>query len=127
MKAKELLAEWLTYEKGRVKVRTHARYESLLALHILPFLGECELHEVHRRDIQAFLLEKSQGGGIRTAPPLSASSVNLIRSILHAAFDYGRDMELLTENPCERVRRMPDAAREITAFSKRLVYTHCRD
>ena len=63
MKTAELLNEWLTtYERERVKPRTYARYEGLINLHIVPVLGEVEINELCRRQIQEFLTKKGRRG-----------------------------------------------------------------
>ena len=66
MKTAELLNEWLTtYERERVKPRTYARYEGLINLHIAPALGEVEINELCRRQIQEFLTRKKKDGNIK--------------------------------------------------------------
>ena len=67
MKTAELLTEWLTtYERERVKPRTYARYEGLINLHIAPALGEVEINELCRRQIQEFLTKKKKDGNAIT-------------------------------------------------------------
>lgn len=44
--------------------------------------------------------------------------MNLLRSVLHGAFAYACDMELLTHNPCERIRRAQEPRGGTAAFSK---------
>jgi hypothetical protein len=41
MTMQELLSEWLEgYQRENIKIRTYDRYEGLIALHLLPKLGE---------------------------------------------------------------------------------------
>ena len=66
MKTAELLNEWLTtYERERVKPRTYARYEGLINLHIAPALGQVEINELCRRQIQEFLTKKKKDGNVK--------------------------------------------------------------
>lgn len=119
MKTRELLTEWLEdYEKERVKARTYSRYEGLITLHILPELGDIEVGMLGKREIQDFLTRKRRSGNIRSGEQLSATSTNLMLTVLNLAFEYGCDMELIDRNPCERLRRVPADAKKIEAFTK---------
>lgn len=119
MKTRELLTEWLEdYEKERVKARTYSRYEGLITLHILPELGDIEVGLLGKREIQDFLTRKRRSGNIRSGEQLSATSTNLMLTVLNLAFEYGCDMELIDHNPCERLRRVPEDAKRVEAFTK---------
>ena len=120
MKTKELLTQWLEkYEKDRVKARTYSRYQGLLELHILPELGEVELEVLTRRRIQEFLTQKKKEGSLRNSGEgLSATTINLMLTVLNLAFEYACDMEYLEENPCTRLKRVPDDSKNIEAFTK---------
>ena len=84
MKTRELLTEWLEdYEKERVKARTYSRYEGLITLHILPELGDIEVGLLGKREIQDFLTRKRRGGNIRNGEQLSATSTNLMLTVLN--------------------------------------------
>ena len=88
MKTRELLTEWLEdYEKERVKARTYSRYEGLITLHILPELGDIEVGLLGKREIQDFLTRKRRGGNIRSGEQLSATSTNLMLTVLNLALD----------------------------------------
>ena len=53
MTIKELLFIWLeTYEKDRVKPCTYSRYQSIIELHLVPELGEVDIENLKRREIQ---------------------------------------------------------------------------
>ncbi len=114
MKTEELLKEWLVYSQtGRLKPRTYARYRELAELHIIPAFGEVEAERLTRRQINEFLLQK------RTTEGMSASSTNLMLTVLNLAFEYACDMELVEWNPCERVKRpVHESVRRAEAFSK---------
>jgi hypothetical protein len=61
MKTTELLFEWLeNYEKDRVKARTYSRYRSLIDLHLVPALGDIDIENLSRRQIQEFLSQKKK-------------------------------------------------------------------
>lgn len=119
MTTKELLFEWLdNYEKERIKARTYSRYQGLIELHIVPTLGDFDIKAISRRQLQEFLWQKKKDGNIRTGETLSATSTNLMLTILNMAFEYAVDMELIEDNPCIRLKRAPDDRKKVEAFTR---------
>ena len=120
MKTRELLTEWLDiYEKDRVKPRTYSRYESLILRHIIPALGETEISVLSRREVQDFLIRKKKEGNIRQdGGALSATSANLMLTVLNLAFEYACDMEMIEQNPCTRIHRSPEESKKVEAFTR---------
>lgn len=118
MKVQALLTEWLENDqKDRVKAQTYSRYKAAVTTHIIPAIGDREITELGSKDIREFLSEKKKSGNVRTNGKLSASSVNMIRTVLNLAFEYARDMEYIKENPCLRVRRTKEEGKKIEAFT----------
>lgn len=118
MKTTELLFEWLeNYEKDRVKARTYSRYRSLIDLHLIPALGDIDIENLSRRQIQEFLSQKKKDGNMRSGATMSSASTNLMLTILNMAFEYGVDMEICDNNPCLRLKRCPDDCRKVEAFT----------
>ena len=119
MTTQELLTEWLeNYEKERVKPRTYSRYQGILVTHIIPALGDIEISELSRRRIQEFLTQKKKDGNVKNGESLSATSTNLMLTVLNMAFEYAFDMELVEENPCVRLKRVPEDSKKVEAFTK---------
>ena len=120
MTTQTLLTQWLeTYEKEHIKSRTYARYHGLITAHINPTIGTLEIDNLSRRDIQEFLAQQKAEGNIRTGGgKLSATSSNLMLTVLNLAFEYACDMDLLEQNPCERIRRSREDAKKVEAFTK---------
>ena len=113
-----LLNEWLeTYQKEHIKARTYSRYQGLISMHILPALGATNISELGRREIQEFLTQQKKDGNIRNGEKLSATSANMMLSVLNLAFEYACDMEYIEENPCLRVRRTKAETKRIEAFT----------
>ncbi len=113
-----LLNEWLeTYQKEHIKARTYSRYQGLISMHILPALGTKNISDLGRREIQEFLTQQKKDGNIRNGEKLSATSANMMLSILNLAFEYACDMEYIEENPCLRVRRTKAETKKIEAFT----------
>ena len=118
MTTQSLLTEWLeTYQKEHIKARTYSRYQGLISMHIVPTLGDRYISEIGRHDIQEFLTQQKKDGNMRSGEKLSATSTNMMLSILNLAFEYACDMEYIEENPCVRVRRTKAETKRIEAFT----------
>ncbi len=119
MTIKELLFMWLeTYEKDRVKPRTYSRYQSIIELHLIPELGDIAIEDLKRKTIQEFLSKKKKDGNLRSGDTMSSASINLMLTVLSMAFEYAIDMELCEDNPCLRLKRIPDDCKKIEAFTR---------
>ena len=118
MTTQTLLTEWLEfYQKEHIKARTYSRYEGLISMHIVPTLGEKNIAKVTRREVQEFLTQQKKDGNMRNGEKLSATSTNMMLSVLKLAFEYACDMEYIEENPCIRVRRTKAESKKIEAFT----------
>ena len=118
MTIQNLLTEWLEiYQKEHIKARTYSRYQGLITMHVVPMLGDKNIDELGRREIQEFLTQQKKDGNIRNGEKLSATSTNMMLSVLNLAFEYACDMEYIEENPCARVRRTKAEAKKIEAFT----------
>ncbi len=120
MTIKQLLDEWMNnQQKDRIKQQTIARYQGLIDLHIAPALGDQEITTATRRQIYEFLTSKRHSGNHRFDGGLSPISINLMQSILNMAFEYACDIELVENNPCTHVKRVPAIdRRKAEAFTK---------
>ena len=118
MTTEKLLTEWLeVYQKEHIKARTYSRYQGLITMHIVPILGERNISELGRREIQEFLTQQKKDGNMRNGEKLSATSTNMMLSVLNLAFEYACDMEYIEENPCVRVRRTKAETKKVEAFT----------
>ena len=119
MNIKELLFIWLdNYKKDRVKTRTYSRYKSIIELHLIPELGDVTIENLKRRAIQEFLIKKKKEGNINNGEALSSTSINLMLTVLSMAFEYAIDMEICDDNPCVRLKRIPEDSKQIEAFTR---------
>lgn len=119
MTTNELMRAWLDRcERERVKPRTYSRYKGLIVQHILPELGDTQIDDLGRRQISEFLTAHQADGNLRGGEALSATSTNLMLTVLNAAFTYACDMELLPTNPCDRIRRVPGPPPRVEAFTR---------
>lgn len=118
MTTNELMTAWLDRcERERVKPRTYSRYKGLIVQHILPELGDTQIDDLGRRQISEFLTAHQADGNLR-GEALSATSTNLMLTVLNAAFTYACDMDLLPANPCDRIRRVPGPPSRVDAFTR---------
>ena len=63
-----LLNEWLeNYKKEEIKARTYSRYQGLITTHIVSILGEKNITDLGRREIQFFLHNKKMSVICETA------------------------------------------------------------
>ena len=119
MTIKDLLFMWLdTYEKERVKLRTYNRYQSIIALHLIPELGDIRIEKLKRRVIQEILSKKKKEGNLLNGKSLSSASINLMFTVLSKAFEYALDMEICDNNPCLRLKRIPNDCKQVEAYTR---------
>lgn len=119
MTTNELMITWLDhFERERVKPRTYSRYKGLIVRHILPALGSMAVDNLGRRQISEFLAEHRAGGNLRDGNSLSATSTNLMLTVLNSAFSYACDMEIISDNPCAYIRRVPSPQTRVKAFTR---------
>jgi len=78
---------------------------------------EKNISEIGRREIQEFLVEQKKNGNVRNGEKLSATSANMMLSVLNLAFEYACDMEYIEVNPCMRVRRIKAETKKVETFT----------
>ena len=118
MTTQTLLLEWLEkFQKEHIKARTYNRYQGLIEMHIVPALGDRDISSLSRKEIQNFLINQKKDGNMRNKETLSATSTNMMLSLLNLAFEYACDMEYIKENPCVRIRRARADTKKVEAFS----------
>lgn len=119
MTIKELLFMWLdNYEKERVKPRTYSRYQSIIELHLVLEFGDISIENLKRRAIQEFLTKKKKEGNLLSEKEMSSASTNLMLTLLSMAFEYAIDIEICEDNPCVRLKRIPEDSKKIEAFTR---------
>lgn len=105
MTLNELCTEWIeTYQKDNIKRQTYIKYKSIIKNYINPAIGDKEIAEFTRRDIQEFVNKLKQTKGSRTGKCLSPAIVNGTLTVLKLVFGYAVDFELLPSCPTDRVR-----------------------
>jgi integrase len=88
MSLKELLEQWLQNHKMRYKQSTYSKYKYIIGRHLAPGIGSMQVRNVNVSEINEFLGNKLQQGGLEGGKPLSPAYVRTMALILNAAFNY---------------------------------------
>ncbi len=111
MKYQEWLDGWLeNYIKPTSKERTHTRYREMIENHITGKIGELELSELTPYALQCFVTELLNTGNLKTGKGLSASTVNVIITIVQNSLKTAHGLGLTAEYTADRIKRpkMPE-------------------
>lgn len=112
MKYKDWLNEWLKlYVKPATKIRTYKKYKRQIELHILPALGEFELHELTATILQRFTVDLSEKG-------LSANTVNGIISVLKSSLKRAVLLDVTEREFTAAIVRAKQREKQVDCFSK---------
>lgn len=94
----QYLEHWLeNIHRLEIEQTSLDRYRSVLRTHLIPAFGYLQLANLTRDKIQAFYVEKLDGG-------LSPARIHGIHAVLSAALKDAVIHELLPRNPCQYVR-----------------------
>jgi len=107
----DFLLAWLQQKQRRVEATTFASYESHLRLHILPKVAKMRLATFARSDVAALLKQAEDAGA-------SNRLLRAIYTVLNQAFGYAQDEELISINPCARIKRPTCVSARIRPLSK---------
>lgn len=111
------LADWLARFSKRP--RTRRRYRELLELHIIPQLGRMPLVKLTPMAIERRLHELHTQPAQRNGKPLSAATVNRVRSVLHVALEDAVVKGLLARNPCDGAKAPREERHEPHVYTER--------
>lgn len=93
-----LLSEFLIYKENNVKESTLARYREIINLHILPLLGDMQLHELTSQTIENFSNIKIKRGRTDGLGGLSLKRVRDILSVIKIALNYAQKQGYIHQN-----------------------------
>ena len=118
MKYKDWLMEWLeNYVKHTVKERTYERYRSLVALHILPYLGEYELDAITPLLLQKYMTEMMQSGNQRTGKGLSPNFMKSVVSVIQNSLKTAHILGLTAEYTADKIKRPKIVEKQVECFT----------
>ena len=87
MKVKDLFILWLNkYVKLTVKIRTFIKYEYIINLYILPYLGELKLKTIDENVIQNYIYELLNINSKKTNNKLAINTIYGIVQVLKNGF-----------------------------------------
>ena len=111
MKYKNWLNIWINdYIKPQLKRQTLKKYESIVRLHISPFLGEFELADLSAIELQKFV-------GNRIEKGLKSSTVNVIITVLKMSLKAAVETEVVEKQYSNKIRRPKLIQKQIECFS----------
>ncbi len=117
VKVSELFEYWVEEELA-VKVNSFSTYDTYKRIynnHILPELGNKKMDEVGRGDVQKLYYRKKE---------LSKSTLNLIKTVLCAAFSYAVEIKVASVNVAEGVSIPKDKTNnETSGYHNRVIDT----
>lgn len=100
-----------------IKPNTRTDYENHIRNHIKPSIGNRIVKEVLRGDIQTLYNDLLAGKYVKERFKREGhryiATANNCLSVMSAMFDYAIDNGLVANNPCHRVKRLPNNRREI--------------
>jgi integrase len=95
---RQFLLHWQEATGSARKPRTNIRYEELIRLHVLPYIGAAQLQKLTPQQIQGLYSELLRKG-------LSAATVGQVHAILHRAFKQAVGWTLMYRNPTDYAQR----------------------
>ena len=92
------------YAKLELRPTTYERKRKLIA-RVYPAIGHLKLDKISRRDIKLFINDLAiNGRNFKTGEPLSRKTIIHHVSFISDVFSYAIDMDMLTYNPCEKMK-----------------------
>lgn len=94
---KEWMIYWLEKSiKESIKLSTYSNYKGKIEKHIIPYLGDIQLKELKRADIESFIRHL-------TSIQLSNSTIQNIANLLKSAIKEAIRSEKIYHNPCKNL------------------------
>ena len=92
------------YAKLELRPTTYERMRKLTT-RVYPAIGHLKLDKISRRDIKLFINDLALNGrNFKTGEPLSRKTIIHHVSFISDVFSYAIDMDMLTYNPCEKMK-----------------------
>jgi integrase len=114
----QYLEQWLTAVRPNIAAKTWQEYGGHLRRHVIPGLGRHRLDKLTPLAIQAFYARLQQEGRQNGEGGLSPQTVLHIHRILRKALQDAVDLEVLSRNPCAKVKPPQAQSREAPALDE---------
>jgi integrase len=92
----EVMPRYLKHQKARLTAAAYERTEGIVETHLKDSFGQVRLADIRRGDVQKYVTDRSAEVG-------PASVVRELNTLKHM-FNLAIDWELISVNPCERVK-----------------------
>ena len=105
VKFETLAEEWFEqYAKIQLRSTTYTRLRQLTK-RVYPAIGHLRMDKITARIIQNFITDLAMNGkSFKTGKPISSKTVVHHLSFISDVFNYAIRMDMLSDNPCRRVR-----------------------
>ena len=118
---KIILGEWLDtwmhdYKKNSIRTSTYAAYTYCIDLHILPALGNMELHKIQSEHIQKLL--NDLGKKEKNGKLLTSATILKTKNILSSAFEQAVRNKIIPYNPVRATVSPKKEQNEIRILNK---------
>lgn len=118
MKYKEWIEIWLySYIKPTNKTRTFENYKQMLDNHIITKIGDLDIMEIKPLLLQNFFTELLKIGNKLNGSGLSASTVNLIITIVQNSLKTAFRIGIINEYTADRIKRPKLKESEVSCFN----------
>lgn len=119
MTVKELFNLWLKKSaKTSIKLKSYVKYDNLIHLHILPFLGRYLVEEITSELLQDYILKQYNFGNLRTGNSLAENTIYGIASILKQAFHLAILLGIISKDPTSLLRLPQKREKEILSLTR---------
>lgn len=109
MKYSELLDLWIAEKKTEVTNSTYSNYMYTIKNRIIPRLGDMEIENITRKDIQNYIYSLSE--------TLKKNTILNVTKVLHQAFLFALENGYLKDTPYKRIKIPKDkSVKEIKVF-----------
>jgi integrase len=114
----DYLSRWLEHVATKTSAKTQERYEEIVRLAVVPYLGRIKLSKLRPIEIQGFYSEALKSGHIKRTGGLSSRTVLHYHRILSQALKQAVKWQLLISNPADAVDPPKPDHREMTALNE---------
>lgn len=112
VKVAEFMSFWLEDDiQRRVEsYETYRKFESIVRLHIVPFIGKKKMIDINRGTVQKLYNDRAE---------YSQSVAKLVKTIMNISFNYAMEKKIIAENPAsginlpKRIKAQPFHIRNI--------------
>jgi integrase len=113
----EFAQKWMQeYARGAIKDSTYESYDSVLHMHLLPFLGVMDLSQIGLEDVQRYVATKQQ------ERRLKPKTINNTLVPLKEMFTHAVRWGYVRENPAHYVEKPRVLHREMDFLTKEEIY-----